>query len=388
VTGSHLRYLALGLIVLLLVGMRWLGTNLEGFINRVDEVPLPQVSEAARSLHDESVVVDLHADSTLSGRNLLERSDVGHVDLPRLREGGVALQLFTVVTRVPLGMNVDATDGDRPDLLTLMGLLQGSPFLNRGPYGRTVLQADRLKTLIAGSGGLLVLVRSRRELDELLARRGRGEEVIGALLGIEGAHALEGDPANLDRVFRAGFRMIGLTHFFDNHYAGSAHGLEKGGLTEAGRELVRRMGELGILLDLAHLSPTAIDEVLRLVPGPVLVSHTGVKGTCDNLRNLSDRHVREIAARGGVIGIGFWDTAVCGIEPRHVVAAMQHVIALVGDDHVALGSDYDGGTTVAFDISGLRVLTQAMLDAGLEPESVRKVLGGNVIRALREGLPD
>jgi membrane dipeptidase len=242
--------------------------------------------------------------------------------------------------------------------------------------------------VIAGSGGLLVPVRSRRELDELLARRGRGEEVIGALLGIEGAHALEGDPANLDRAFRAGFRMIGLTHFFDNHYAGSAHGLEKGGLTEAGRELVRRMGELGILLDLAHLSPTAIDEVLRLVPGPVLVSHTGVKGTCDNLRNLSDRHVREIAARGGVIGIGFWDTAVCGIEPRHIVAAMQHVIALVGDDHVALGSDYDGGTTVAFDISGLRVLTQAMLDAGLEPESVRKVLGGNVIRALREGLPD
>jgi microsomal dipeptidase-like Zn-dependent dipeptidase len=273
----------------------------------------------------------------------------------------------------------------------------------RGPLGRAELQADRLEQTIAGSGGALVPVRTRADLEALLASRAasgaRSEpqasgvhdgpgRPIGALLGIEGAHALEGDLANLDVVFARGFRMIGLAHFFDNEFSGSAHGAEKGGLTDLGRTLVRRMNELGVLVDLAHVSPRAIDEVLAISTRPTVVSHGGVKGTCPSERTLSDEHVRAIAAGGGVIGIGYWETAVCGREPRQVVAAMKHVVSLVGDDHVGLGSDYDGATTVGFDTSQLAALTQQLLDDGFSEESIQKILGGNVVRVLRAVLPE
>ena len=121
---------------------------------------------------------------------------------------------------------------------------------------------------------------------------------------------------------------------------------------------------------------------------PVVFSHGGVKGACDNVRNLSDAHVRRIADQGGVVGIGYWDWAACGTTPAEVVRAIQHVIGLVGDENVGLGSDYDGGTSVAFDTSQLVLLTQAMLDAGLPERSIRRVLGENALRAIEQGLPD
>ncbi len=374
--------------VIALVAFFGVGAVVERFLNRLEPVPLPAVPEAARALHSASLVADMHADSLLAGRDLVKRSQVGHVDLPRLQEGGVGLQFFTAATVVPLGLNIERNEGDAFDLLTLLGMAQLSPFAWRGPLGRAELQADRLESTIARSGGALVPVRSRADLEALLARRAAGEGTIGALLGIEGAHALEADVANLDVVFARGFRMIGLTHFFDNEFSGSAHGVHKGGLTEKGRELVRRMQERGVLVDLAHVSPTAVDEVLAMATQPTVVSHGGVAGTCDNTRTLSDAQVRGIAAGGGVIGIGYWETAICGREPKHVVAAMRYVITLVGDDHVGLGSDYDGATTVGFDTSHLAALTAEMLAEGLPEASIRKILGGNVVRVLRAVLPE
>ncbi|HEY8156627.1 MAG TPA: membrane dipeptidase [Myxococcota bacterium] len=376
------------LLALLLLAFFGVGRVVERFLNRLDPVALPEVSPAARALHASSLVADMHADSLLTGRDLLARSSVGHVDLPRLQEGGVGLQFFTAATVVPLGLNIERNESDAFDLLTLLGLAQISPFAWRGPLGRAELQADRLEKTIAGSGGALVLVRTRADLDALLLRRAQSGKPIGALLGIEGAHALEGDLANLDVVVARGFRMIGLTHFFDNEFAGSAHGARKGGLTELGRALVRGMEERGVLIDLAHVSPAAIDEVLAMATRPTVVSHGGVKGTCPSERTLSDEHVRAIAAGGGVIGIGYWETAVCGREPRQVVAAMRHVVSLVGDDHVGLGSDYDGATTVGFDTSQLAALTQQLLEDGFPEASIRKILGGNVVRVLREVLPE
>ncbi len=364
-----------------------LGIHAERLINRVEQGPLPQLSERARVLHEASLVVDLHADSTLFGRDLLERSDVGHVDFPRLREGGVGLQFFTAPTRVPISFDLHQTSADAPDVLSLLGGLRGGPFRRVGPYRRGMLQGAQIRQAAERSGGEIALISTKGDLEALLSARAEGKPVIGVLLGLEGAHALEGDIENLTRFHASGVRMIGLTHFFDNDFAGSAHGTEKGGLSELGRGLVARMVDLGVMIDLAHLSPRAIDEVLARVDVPTVVSHTGVKGTCDNPRNLSDDHVRAIASGGGVIGIGYWELAVCGTAPRDVVAAMQHVIGLVGDDHVALGSDYDGATTVAFDTSQLPVLTQAMLDAGLAEASIKKILGDNIVRVMRELLP-
>jgi len=359
----------------------------ERFINRVTPVEMPEVSEAARRLHAESLVLDMHTDSLLFGRDLLTRSNVGHVDVPRLQEGGVGLQFFTIVTQTPIGMNIDATDGDALDMLTLVGLLRFDTSAFQTPFERALAQAARLDELIARSEGQLRPVRSVPDLEALLVARSRDPQVVGALLGIEGAQALDGDPDNVRPLFETGVRMIGLTHFFDNPMAGSAHGLEKAGLSESGRRVVTAMNELGIVVDLAHLSAAAMEDVLAMTRHPALVSHGGVRGTCDNQRNLSDDQIRAIAAGGGVIGIGYWDTAVCGREPRHVVAAMQHVISLVGDEYVGLGSDYDGATNVGFDTSQLPGLTQAMLDAGISPGSIRKILGGNAVRVLRQVLP-
>jgi microsomal dipeptidase-like Zn-dependent dipeptidase len=191
----------------------------------------------------------------------------------------------------------------------------------------------------------------------------------------------------LERLFDAGVRVVGLTHFFDNRFAGSAHGVEQGGLTEAGRSLVVAMESRGVIVDLAHASAETIDDVLELSARPPLVSHTGVRGTCDNARNLSDAQIDRIAAAGGVIGIGFWPTAVCGTRPADIARAMSYVVDRVGDRHVALGSDYDGYTLVGFDVSRLPVLTQALLDEGLSEPSVRRILGGNALRLLRDALP-
>ena len=207
------------------------------------------------------------------------------------------------------------------------------PARARGAAGRSSRGARSPR-----SDGALVPVRSRADLEALLARRAQGGGPIGALLGIEGAHALEGDVANLDVVFERGFRMIGLTHFFDNEFAGSAHGVQKGGLTDLGRELVRRMQERGVLVDLAHVSPRRGrrgardgDEAHRRL------ARRRRRAPAPTRARSRTQQVRGIAAGGGVIGIGYWETAICGREPRHVVAAMRYVIGLVGDDHVGPG---------------------------------------------------
>ena len=384
------RILGIGAGVLLVVALAaafWIGANLEEFLNRVQPVTLPSVSAQARALHAAAFVADMHADTLMLRGDVTVRSRTGHVDLPRLQEGGVALQFFTAVTKVPLGLNIESNDTNSLDLLTLVGLVRFTPFATRDLLGRALLYSERLQDSIARANGHLLPVRSVAELDQLIARRAEDPTVVGALLGSEGAHPLLDDPANVEVLYKAGFRMIGLAHFFDNVFSGSAHGREKYGLTDKGRDLVRRMEKLGMLVDLAHVAPAAIDDVLAMATKPVAVSHTGVRGTCDNRRNLSDDHLRGIARTGGVVGIGYWDTAVCGTEMKYVTAAMRHVITVVGDDYVGLGSDFDGATTTGFDTSQLPSLTQQMLNDGMSETTIKKILGGNVQRVLRQVLP-
>ena len=375
------------LVVLTLAAFFWIGANLELFMNRVEPVAVPKVSEEARALHAAAFVADMHADTLMLRGDLTQRSATGHVDLPRLQDGGVALQFLTTVTKVPLGFNIDATDGDRFDLLTLIGVAQLNAFATRDLLGRALLYGERLQDSVDRAGGALLWVRSVAELDQLIARRATDPRVVGALLGSEGAHPLGLEFANVQALHAAGFRMIGLAHFFDNAFSGSAHGLKKYGLTQRGRDLVRQMEQLGMVVDLAHVAAPAIDDVLQMATKPVVVSHTGVRGTCDNQRNLSDAQIQAIARNGGVIGIGYWDTAVCGTEMRYVTAAMRHVIAVAGDDYVGLGSDYDGATTVGFDTSQLPALTQQMMNEGMSEATIKKILGGNVVRVLRAVLP-
>jgi len=354
-------------------------------LNRVEPSALPEVSERARALHRASAVVDLHADSLLFGRDLRRRSQVGHVDLPRLREGGVMLQVFGIATSAPLGMNIERNAAPGVDLIAFGFCVELMEGCRGGPRVRFATQLINLAYF--ADDPKLVWVRTTADLERLRAARARDPQVIGAMVGVEGAHAFGEDLDQLSPAAGKDIRMIGLARFFDNAYAGSAHGVQKGGLTELVRRAFAHMEELGIIADLAHLSPAAIDDVLAIATKPVLVSHGGVKGTCDNARTLSDAHLRGIAATGGVIGIGYWKEAVCGTKPADVARAIRYAVALVGDDHVALGSDYDGVTTVSFDASQLPVLTQAMLDAGLSETSVQRVLGANALRVLTASLP-
>jgi microsomal dipeptidase-like Zn-dependent dipeptidase len=197
---------------------------------------------------------------------------------------------------------------------------------------------------------------------------------------------LSGDLDNVDRLYAAGFRAIGLAHFFDNEMAGSAHGVEQGGLTDLGRQLIARMEQSHMIVDLAHASARTIADVLALAHQPVVVSHTGVKGTCDNARNLSDEQLKGVAATGGLVGIGYWDTAICGTDAAAIARSIRYAVNLIGADHVALGSDFDGAVTEPFDTTGVVQITDALLQAGVDGSTIKKILGENVIRLLQRVL--
>jgi microsomal dipeptidase-like Zn-dependent dipeptidase len=366
---------------------RALSARTERRLNAVGSRGPYLVSPAASDLHERLTIVDLHADSLLWGRDLLQRAERGHVDLPRLLEGNVALQVFALPTKVPRHLNIERND-DRSDDIRLVAVVQGWPRATwRSLLARAVYQADRLATMAADSGGRLVLIRSGADLAALLVRRAAGERVVGGLLAIEGAHALDGDLANVDRLAAAGYRMVGIAHFFDNAFGGSAHGTAKSGLTAAGRDLVERLEEGSILVDLAHASAAVIDDVLAIAKRPVVVSHTGVRATADNVRNLTDDQLRGIATTGGLVGIGFWPTASGGDDALSIARAIAHAVAVIGADHVALGSDFDGAVPVPFDASGMALLTDALLAVGLDEATIAAVMGGSAIELLGQCLP-
>ena len=386
-----MRRAALGLAVLSALGLMAfffaLGPLVDRRSNRVAPIALPPVSEAAETLHQSLAVADLHADALLWPRSLLERAAHGHVDLPRLLEGRVALQVFSAVTQTPRGLNYERNDSTT-DMIRFLAMGSRWPLGTWGSrLARARFLAGRLETAAAESGGRLVVVRSAADLTRFLAERARNPDGVAALLSIEGAHAADGSLAGLDSLYGVGFRMIGLTHFFDNQVGGSSAGVGKGGLTDFGIRSLAWMEAHRVIVDLAHASPALIDDVLRRSHRPVVVSHTGVQGTCPGPRNLSDAAVRGITERGGLIGIGFWEAAVCSLAPDSIASAIRYAARVGGIAHVALGSDFDGSTTIAFDASELVRVTDALLRAGFTAEDVRKVMGGNVLRFLMENLP-
>jgi membrane dipeptidase len=373
-------------IALISLSLNNCASLVDRLVNGVHLKPPYVVDPDVMCLHQQLLIIDMHADTLLWNRDLLKRSSYGHVDVPRMREAHVGLQFFGVVTGFPLFISMD-NNSDRPDVIDQLARMQDWPESTwSSRMERAVYQAQKLLDRVHASAGALRLITNLRELEELLEARDRGEPVIGALLSLEGTHALEGKLDNLDRLYKVGFRVIGLSHFFDTEMAGSVHGKQKYGLTPLGRELVQRAQARGMIIDLAHASPQAIDDTLAIGDKPVIISHTGVRATCDSVRNLHDRHVRAIAEKGGVIGIALFKYATCGKSIEDTVRAMRHVADLVGIEHVALGSDFDGSTTV-FDASGLTLLTQALLKHGFTKQEIAAIMGGNVLRVLRQTLP-
>lgn len=380
------------LLILILIGLFGFflaaAKIVDGQTNIVIELDHGEMPAAVKAVHDSLVIADWHADNLLWDRDILRQINHGHVDIPRLIKGNFTLQVFDAVIKTPKGQNYQSNSGDTDNITTLA-------IANRWPMRtwhslleRALYQSAKLHSAEERSDGKLQIIRTKSDLQNLLSERSKNKDLVGGLLAIEGLHALEGKLENLQKVYDAGYRVMGLTHFFDNEVGGSSAGIDQRGLTAFGRDVIVKMNQMDITIDLAHASNELIKDVLELTTKPIVVSHTGVKGTYESPRNLSDDQLRAIAAKGGVVGIGFWDGAVGSPQTTDIVKAMRHAVDIIGIDHVCLGSDWDGGTTTLFDAANIWVLTEALMNGGFSKEEIYKIMGGNQIEFLKKNLPD
>ncbi len=317
-------------------------------------------------LHRESIVIDMHCDTLLDvmagRRSLLERSDQGQIDLPRLQEGGVTAQLFALFV---------------PDAHAMHG---ATAFALRA--------LDHLYQAIEQADGRLILARTAQDI-ETAHKAGQ----VAAIVGMEGAEPLDGSLELLHIFYRLGLRVLGLTW---NRRNAAADGLDfartGGRLTPFGVSLVERCNALGIVLDVAHLSPAGVQDVLEISRLPVIASHANARALCDFPRNLTDEQLQAIAEKGGVIGVttvpDFITRDSAGATLDRFLDHIDYMIRLIGPDHVSLGSDFDGyraqppeGLTSIADFPNI---TSGLLARGHSPETVRKVLGENWLRVFRQ----
>ncbi len=348
-----------------------------------------EVSESADKLYRSlDFIADMHCDALLWKRNLLEHNDFGQVDIPRMIEANIALQAFTIVTKSPKGQNFDKNTGET-DNITTLSIAQGRNISTWFDLNERALdQCSKLHDFSNRSEGKFEIIRSKTDLLGYLDERMSNKNITAGFLGVEGAHALDGKIENVEKLFKAGVRMMAPTHFFDNKLGGSAHGISKEGLTNFGKEVILEMQHKNMIVDIAHSSSKMIDDILSITTKPVISSHTGVKGTCNSVRNLSDDHIRGVAKTGGLISIAMFETAVCGIDAEATAKAIKYVIDLVGPEYVALGSDFDGSVITPFDITGLPLIVEELIKLNITEDNIRKVMGGNVKRFMLENLPE
>ena len=357
-----------------------------------------------RELHHEAFVFDGHNDLALrllAGEDPSGRLQGGHLDLPRMREGGFDGGIFAVWSD---------PDADRPLANALDGVARLRLFLEETPGMMLVLTADDLEAAAATSG---------------TAASGSGD--VAALIGVEGAYGVE-EPSDVDRLYDAGARCLTLTWMAHTPWA-DASGLPPahGGLTDAGRRILAQAERLGMVADISHSSDATARDVLRAAQRPVIASHSGVRAVADHHRNLPDDLLEELAARGGVLGVNFFSAyldegfsrgyeairerlvregADDAFQPRsalgRAVAAelkpvpfsrlLEHfrrAIAVAGPEHVGLGSDFDGVLATPEgldDVRDLPKITAGLAEDGLTDEELRSVLGGSFRRVLSDVL--
>jgi membrane dipeptidase len=325
--------------------------------------------DEARALHGECCVLDLHADTAKLmdkfGYDLALRHDrpmprranlLGHVDLPRLREGGVAGQFFGFWT---------------------------TPYPERGCARSVADQLDALDAAMAKHPSELAWTRTGADV-----RAAKAAGQIAALGGIEGGQALEGQLDAIEAFARRGVRYLGLLHFSANAIGRPAKGpgADAGaGLTGFGRDVVRECERCGVIVDLAHINRRGFFDALALATLPAMVSHTGVRGVHKHWRNIDDEQLRAVADNGGCVGVIFARRFLGSASIDAVVDHLLHIIDVAGDDVPALGSDFDGFVVPPEgleDIAALPNLTVALSRRGVAPRMLEKILGGNVLRVL------
>lgn len=332
----------------------------------------PEASQEALDLHRRSWVIDGHADTFYEvmdkGHDFFERQSTGHTDYPRFIAGGVSLQIASLWT--PARLHGQAATAFAQDLLAT--------------GQRTIMR----------SGGRLQQVASVADLDGI----GPGSGKLGFCFSIEGATPLQGDVSLLDAFYWAGVRAVGLTHNHDSELAAGCGNPRPTGLTTSGWRAVRRMRQLGMLVDIAHLADPGVEDVLTSATQPVVASHALCRHLMDIPRNCSDETLRGIAATGGVIGIDFiaqhmrphTDSAALRLSVEDVCDHIDHAVSIAGIGHVGIGSDFDGYEIPIAgleDVAALPNLTAALMRRGYRDEDVQAIVGGNWLRVLRQVLP-
>ncbi|HEY3130195.1 MAG TPA: dipeptidase [Acidobacteriota bacterium] len=366
------------------------------------------VSNRARKIHFDAIVIDTHADTLqrvlMGNEDITQRSSKGHLDLPRMREGGLDAEFFA--------------------------LWVDSPFVGPVAVKRTLQLIDAMYRVIGKSKGELRLAVNASEVEHN-AKEGK----LSALMGIEGGHAIDDDLAALRMYHRLGVRYMTLTWSNRNNWADSSGEPPKwNGLTDFGRDVVREMNRIGMIVDISHVSDKTFWDVMQVTTKPVIASHSSASALNDVPRNMKDDMLRAMAKNGGVVGINFYSAFLSsefarasratqssaptvadlmkkyGGDPfqtameryrimietpsplppppfKVLIDHIDHVAKVAGIDHVGLGSDFDGIDSAPEgirDVTDLPKITEALLDRGYSETEVKKILGGNFLRVLRE----
>ncbi len=324
----------------------------------------PAISEAAARLHADALVIDGHNDSIgeqLDGvRQLDEHADVGHLDLPRMKAGGIDAAFFACYA---------------PTM-----------YQRHGATAHALQRLDQLHLLAERAN--FTIARSAADL-----RRAKVDGRAAAIAGLEGAEALDADLGVLRQFYRLGVRNLGLAW---NHRNAACDGVAEarsgGGLTPFGVDVVRECNRLGLLIDVSHLAPAGVRDVLAVSERPVIASHSNAAALCDHPRNLTDQQLDGIAENGGVVGVTFVDAflrapkerAMPELSVNDVVEHIEYLLQRIGPDHVGIGSDFDGCTTPP-DLANAAhypLLTETLLSCGHSESTVRGVLGENFLRVI------
>lgn len=284
-----------------------------------------------------------------------------HIDIPRAVEGGLNITGQGVVVHPK-----------RPHRCFMRGY-------------QMITRINKGITRNSGSMGLALNASEARDI----VASGK----IAVFIGIEGAHILSGDLDNLEHLYAKGARYLILGHFSENDAIYSSNDVANAdkGMKPFGRDLVRELERMKIMVDLAHVAPGCFRDAIKMVTKPVIISHIGIAAVHKHWRNLTDDQLRMVAETGGVIGIMFQPHFLCdnfwSCSMDTLVAHIEHCMEVAGEDHVALGSDYDGMITTPEgleDVTGLPRLTQRLLDRGHSRETVKKFLGENFMRVFKE----
>ncbi|HEX5009418.1 MAG TPA: dipeptidase [Planctomycetota bacterium] len=329
--------------------------------------PLADISEAAAALHRRALVMDAHADTltemTDRGYDLDAAPEGRHLDLPRCAGGVLDAQVFTCFVH-PQYVGHGAADRARAMLDTLDRQLARFP--------------DRLALCTAPG--------------DVAAARAAGQ--LGAVLAVEGGHAIENDLRVLEEFFRRGVRTMTLTWNNSNEWAdGCGDAGLHGGLTARGREVVSAMDSLGMVVDISHVAPTTFRDALEVARRPCIASHSCARALRDHPRNLTDEQLRALAQRGGVACLNVYPVFLVAegeATLEHVLDHAERFLRVAGEDHVGLGCDYDGiGVTPVDmpDVAALPRLTDGLLRRGWSERAVEKMLGANLLRVFEECLP-